>query len=141
MKAQAQTATTLADPSPLRATPRPSTDCHDIDNPPMIASEDLECETLLTRDFLEKIHGHYIDGHAPTISWVNDSIVTVLLSLDNGLGGNLLEDDIDESTHQIPSDGLLFSTFYHLPYTTDPPTSTTLTQPFLTIAQPSCNHH
>ena len=30
----------------------------------------------------------------------------------------------DESTHQILSYGLLFSNFYHFPYTTDPPTST-----------------
>ena len=30
----------------------------------------------------------------------------------------------DKSTHQIPSNGLLFSTFYHFPYTADPPTST-----------------
>ena len=30
----------------------------------------------------------------------------------------------DESTHQIPSNALLFSTFYHFPYTTDPLTST-----------------
>ena len=35
--------------------------------------------------------------------------------------------DIDESTHQILSYGLLFSTFYHFPYTADPLTSTTLT--------------
>ena len=41
----------------------------------------------------------------------------------------------DGSTHQIPSDGLLFSTFYHFPYTADPPTSTALTGSFLTIAQ------
>ena len=54
VKAQAQTRTTLADPSPLRATPGPSADCHDIDNPPVIASEDLECETLPTKDFLKK---------------------------------------------------------------------------------------
>ena len=30
----------------------------------------------------------------------------------------------DESTHQIPSNGLLFLTFYHFPYTADPLTST-----------------
>ena len=41
----------------------------------------------------------------------------------------------DESTHQIPSNGLLFSTFYHFPYTTDPPTSTVPTGPSPTFAQ------
>ena len=39
----------------------------------------------------------------------------------------------DESTHQIPSNALLFLTFYHFLYTTDPLTSTAPTQPFLTI--------
>ena len=52
---------------------------------------------------------------------------------------------IDESTHQIPSNGLLFSTFYHFPYTADPPTSTMPIQPSLTIAWSSstipCTHH
>ena len=33
----------------------------------------------------------------------------------------------DESTHQIPFNGLLFSTFYHFSYTADLPTSTTPT--------------
>ena len=42
---------------------------------------------------------------------------------------------IDESTHQIPSNGLLFSNFYHFPCTTDPPTSTAPTQPFPTITR------
>ena len=41
----------------------------------------------------------------------------------------------DESTHQILSYGLLFSTFYHFTYTAGPPTSTVLTRPFPTIAQ------
>ena len=35
-----------------------------------------------------------------------------------------LTENGDESTHQILSYGLLFSTFYHFPYTADPPTST-----------------
>ena len=35
----------------------------------------------------------------------------------------------DESTHQILSNGLLFSTFYHFPYTADPPTCTTPMRP------------
>ena len=39
-------------------------------------------------------------------------------------------DHSDESTHQIPSNGLLFSTFYHFPFTADPPTSTALMRPF-----------
>ena len=39
----------------------------------------------------------------------------------------------DESTYQILSNGLLFSTFYHFPYTADPPTSTMLMQPSPTI--------
>ena len=42
---------------------------------------------------------------------------------------------VDESTYQIPSNGLLFSTFYHFPYTADPPTSTTPTWPFPTIVR------
>ena len=41
----------------------------------------------------------------------------------------------DESTHQIPSNGLLFSTFYHFPYTAGPPTSTALMRPSPTITQ------
>ena len=39
----------------------------------------------------------------------------------------------DESTHQIPSNSLLFLTFNHFPYTTDPLTSTVLTRPSPTI--------
>ena len=116
-KAQAQTATTLADPSPLRATPRPSTDCHDIDNPPMIASEDLECETPPMRDFLQKIHGHYIDGRAPTISWENNSIVTVLPFLDDGLGGNPLEDDVKVVTWLSMAPMITFASKSQFPFT------------------------
>ena len=41
---------------------------------------------------------------------------------------------IDESTHQIPSNGLLFLTFYHFPYTPDPLTSTTPTWPSPTFS-------
>ena len=40
----------------------------------------------------------------------------------------------DEPTHQILSYGLLFLLFYPFPYTTDPPTCTTL-------PRPSCDHH
>ena len=42
---------------------------------------------------------------------------------------------IDESTHQILSYGLLFSTSYCFPYTTGPPTSTTPMQPSPTFTQ------
>ena len=41
----------------------------------------------------------------------------------------------DESTHQILSNGLLLSTFYHFPYTADPPTCTMPMWPFVTFAQ------
>ena len=41
--------------------------------------------------------------------------------------------DGDESTYQIPSNGLLFLTFYHFPYTAGPPTSTTPMRPSPTI--------
>ena len=41
----------------------------------------------------------------------------------------------DESTHQLPSNGLLFSTLYHFPYTADPPISTMLMQPSPTIVR------
>ena len=41
----------------------------------------------------------------------------------------------DESTHQIPSNGLLFSTFYHFPYTAGPPTSNAPMWPSLTFTQ------
>ena len=44
-----------------------------------------------------------------------------------------LDEPTDESTHQIPSNGLLFPTFYHFPYTADPPTFTTPMRPSLTI--------
>ena len=40
----------------------------------------------------------------------------------------------DESTHQIPSNGLILLTFYHFPYTADPLTFTMPTQPSPTIA-------
>ena len=116
-KAQAQTATTSADPSPLRATPGPSADRHDIDNPPVIASEDLECATPPTRDFLEKIHGHYIDGRAPTIGWANDSIVTVLPFLDDGSGGNLLEDDVKIVTQLSKAPMITFASKSQFPFT------------------------
>ena len=42
---------------------------------------------------------------------------------------------VDESTHQIPSNDVVFLTFYHFPYTTEPPTSTMLMQPSPTIVQ------
>ena len=42
----------------------------------------------------------------------------------------------DESTHQILSNGLLFSTFYHFLYTADPPTSTTPMRPSATFTHP-----
>ena len=41
----------------------------------------------------------------------------------------------DESTHQILSYGLLFSTFYRFPYTAGPPTSTAPTRPSPTIVR------
>ena len=41
----------------------------------------------------------------------------------------------DESTHQILSNGLLFSTFYCFPYTTDPPTHTTQMWPSMIFTQ------
>ena len=44
-------------------------------------------------------------------------------------------EDADECTHQIPSNSLLFLTFYHFPYATDPPTSTVPMRPFPTIAR------
>ena len=53
----------------------------------------------------------------------------------------------DESTHQIPSNALLFLTFYHFPYTADPPTSAvpmwpspTITRSPLTIPYTSSHH-
>ena len=48
---------------------------------------------------------------------------------------NTDEDDGDESTHQIPFNGLLFSTFYHFPYTADLLTSTAPTRPSPTFVR------
>ena len=47
----------------------------------------------------------------------------------------LYKRDGDESTHQILSYGLLFSTFYRFPYTADPPTSTAPSRPSPNIAR------
>ena len=47
--------------------------------------------------------------------------------------GGLQHGTGDESTHQILSYGLLFSTFYRFLYTTDPPTCTTLVWHFVTF--------
>ena len=44
-------------------------------------------------------------------------------------------DPADESTHCIPSNALLFLTFYHFAYTTDSPMSTAPMQLSLTIMQ------
>ena len=42
-------------------------------------------------------------------------------------------EDSDESTHKILSNGLLFSLFYHFPYTIYPPTCTMPTRPSVTF--------
>ena len=59
--------------------------------------------------------------------WPSNSFGQVIFGVNHRNG--------DESTHQILSYGLLFLTFYHFPYTADPPTSTAPMRPFPTITQ------
>ena len=74
-------------------------------------------------------------------SWAKRQLGTKLKCKQTDCGGEFmsneqkayLTENSDESTHQILSYGLLFSTFYHFPYTADPPTWTTLTQPSVTF--------
>ena len=54
---------------------------------------------------LNGIHSHYIDGCAHTITWLND-VHTVLPFLDDGSGGNLLENDVD-SVIQLSKSSIL----------------------------------
>ena len=49
---------------------------------------------LSPTDLLKGVHSHYIDGHTPTITWPNN-VHTILPFLDDGLGSNLLENDVD----------------------------------------------
>ena len=54
---------------------------------------------------LKGVHSHYIDGCAHTITWLND-VHTVLPFLDDGSGGNLLENDVD-SVIQLSKSSIL----------------------------------
>ena len=64
-------------------------------------------------DLLKGIHGHYIDGHAPTITWPNN-VHTVLPFLDDGSGGNLLENDVN-SVIQL-SKSYMITSMSQVPY-------------------------
>ena len=98
--------------------------------------------TTMTNDEYEK----WMDTKQTTTA-KNHCLATVRLSLwlvelicvefpiDTCLIRQLPQFGADESTHQILSYGLLFSTFYHSPYTADPLTSTTSTWPSPTITQ------
>ena len=61
-------------------------------------------------------------------------LICVEFLIDTCLIRQLPQFGTDESTHQILSYGLPFSTFYHFPYTADPLTSTAPMRPSLTIA-------
>ena len=53
-------------------------------------------------DLLSGVHGHYIDGRAPTIVWGNQ-VRTILPFLDDGSGGNFLENDVESVTELAKS--------------------------------------
>ena len=82
-----------------------------MDNPP--ASEELAPPIC---DFIEKIHGHYIDGHASTIGWANNTIFTVLPFLDDGSGGNLLENDVKAVTQLSKVPMITFASKSQFPF-------------------------
>ena len=82
-----------------------------MDNPP--ASEELAPPIC---DFIEKIHGHYIDGRASTIGWANDTIFTVLPFLDDGSGGNLLENDVKAVTQLSKAPMITFASKSQFPF-------------------------
>ena len=123
MTAQAQAATTSVDSlllAPIPPSndswpiPEPSShdhDDHDMDNPP--ASEELAPPIC---DFIEKILGHYIDGRASTIGWANDTIFTVLPFLDDGSGGNLLENDVKAVTQLSKAPMITFASKSQFPF-------------------------
>ena len=82
----------LAGPStmgPLVPVPPLNNPGTSADGPPGVM-EMPPCPTNL----LKGIRSLHIDGHAPTITWPND-VHTVLPFLDNGSGGNLLENNVD----------------------------------------------
>ena len=58
-------------------------------------------------NLVKGIHSHYIDGRAPTITWPND-VLTVLPFLDDSLGGNLLENDVDSVIQLLKSSMITF---------------------------------
>ena len=87
-------------------------DDHNMDNPP--ASEEL---ALPICNFIEKIHGHYIDGCASTIGWANNTIFTVLPFLDDGLGSNLLGDDVKAVTQLSKAPMITFASKSQFPFT------------------------
>ena len=109
-RAAAQAAT-LAGPSttgppvlvPPSNNPGPS-----ADGPPGVMEMPLS-----PTDLLKGVHGHYIDGHAPTITWPNN-VHTVLPFLDNGLGSNLLENDVDSVIQLLKSSMITFAS--QVPY-------------------------
>ena len=82
-----------------------------MDNPP--ASEELAPPIC---DFIEKILGHYIDGRASTIGWANDTIFTVLPFLDDGSGGNLLENDVKAVTQLSKAPMITFASKSQFPF-------------------------
>ena len=82
-----------------------------MDNPP--ASEELAPPIC---DFIEKIHGHYIDGCASTVVWANNTIFTVLPFLDDGSGGNLLENDVKAVTQLSKAPMITFASKSQFPF-------------------------
>ena len=64
-------------------------------------------------DLVKGVHSHYIDAHAHTITWPNN-VLTVLPFLDNGSGGNLLENDVN-SVIQLSKSSMITPTS-QIPY-------------------------
>ena len=87
-------------------------DDYNMDNPP--AGEELAPPIC---NFIEKIHGHYIDGCASTIDWANNTIFTVLPFLDDGSGSNLLENDVKAVTQLSKVPMITFASKSQFPFT------------------------
>ena len=59
-------------------------------------------------NLLKSVHSHYIDGCAHTITWLND-VHIVLPFLDDSLGSNLLENNVDSVIQLSKSSMINFS--------------------------------
>ena len=89
--------------------------------------DDASVKDIILMNLDSSYHAIKMSLRTQTIEPSLETICNILTSSAN----NMVSADItstksdDESTHQIPSNGLLFLTFYCFPYTADPPTCTT----------------